>query len=109
MSTCPRKVSPHIGTLGQTGTLGDLIHGPLPIPLDLFQSLQRGPGFDDLGGDVLLNLMLDHSESLRRRGQTGTRRACTHKQASVDRCEECLPYPNSGRAAIPLKESAKCQ
>jgi hypothetical protein len=97
MSTCPRKVSPHIGTLGQTGTLGDLIHGPLPIPLDLFQSLQRGPGFDDLGGDVLLNLMLDHSESLRRRGQTGTRRACTHKQASVE--------PLRGMSALPQQRT----
>jgi hypothetical protein len=59
---------------GPTGTLGELIHGPLPIPLDLFQSLQRSsPGFDDLGEDVLLNLMLDHSESLRCGGQTGTR------------------------------------
>jgi hypothetical protein len=30
-------------------------------------------GAQGLGGDVLLNLMLDHSESLRRRDQTGTR------------------------------------
>jgi hypothetical protein len=37
----PRDLPPRIGSFGQTGTLGDLIHRPLPTPLSLFHGLQH--------------------------------------------------------------------
>ena len=43
MSALPPKADTRIGTFGQTGALGDLIHRPLPALLSLFQGL-RGKG-----------------------------------------------------------------
>ena len=41
MSALPPKADTRIGTFSQTGTLGDLIHRPLPTPLSLFHGLQH--------------------------------------------------------------------
>ena len=56
MSTrSPKKeLPPRIGTFGQTGTLGDLIHRLLPALLGFLHGLQRGIF------DVLLEVMLGH-------------------------------------------------
>jgi hypothetical protein len=56
-----RNDSPHNGTFGQTGTLGDLIDGPLPALLSVLHGLQRGiPSLGYLRGDLLLDVMLAH-------------------------------------------------
>ena len=56
-----KDLSPRNGTFGQTGTLGDLIDGPLPARLNVLHGLQRGiPSLGYLVGDVLLDVMLGH-------------------------------------------------
>jgi hypothetical protein len=49
-----KELPPRIGTFGQTGTLGDLIHRLLPALLGFLHGLQRGIF------DVLLEVMLGH-------------------------------------------------
>jgi len=51
----PGRISPPIGSFGQTGTLGDFIHRLWPARLNFFHGLQGGiPGFGYLKGDMLL-------------------------------------------------------
>jgi len=56
-----KELSPRIGTFSQTGTLGDLIHRPLPARLSLVHGLERGiPSFGYLRGDVIAFPLFDN-------------------------------------------------
>ena len=46
-----------IGTFGQTGTLGDLIHRLLPALLKLFHRLQRGIPVSGISGETCCSIL----------------------------------------------------